>query len=226
MATAVRLSARPATHTSTLLACGILAGPIYVIVGALEMLFRPGYDPLRHDLSLMANGDFGWIHTSLLILTGLLVIASSIGMRAAMHDGPGSVWAPRAIALYGLGLVAAGFFAADPAYGFPPGTPADAHAVSWHGLLHILAGVIGFAGFIAACFVVARRFSWREQTGWALFSRVTGALFTAAFIGIAMGSQQGGVVSTIVILVFTAAVVLAWAWLSLVQLQLGEEVAS
>ena len=50
-------SSRPASATSLLLACGIAAGPLYVVVGALEMFTRPGFDPLRHDLSLMANGD-------------------------------------------------------------------------------------------------------------------------------------------------------------------------
>ena len=226
MAAALRPAVRSVPHARALLFCGIVAGPIYVVVGALEVLLRPGFDPLRHDLSLMANGDFGWIHTSLLIGTGLLVILSAFGMLAATPDGPASVWAPRLVALYGLGLVGAGLFAADPALGFPPGTPADEHAVSWHGLLHLVSGAIGFVGLVTACFVVARRFSSRGQAGWALFSRVTGVLFAAAFIGIASGSQQGGLTGTLVILAFTAAVILGWAWLSLMQLQLSTEVAS
>ena len=98
--------------------------------------------------------------------------------------------------------------------------------MSWNGLLHLITGAIGFVGFIAACFVIARRFSWRGQRGWATFSRLTGVVFAAAFIGIASGSQQGGIVSTIVILAFTFAVVLAWTWLSLMELQLTQEVAS
>ena len=216
-------AARPAT--SALLACGIAAGPLYVLVGALEMLTRPGFDPLRHDLSLMANGDFGWIHTSLLIVCGLLVVASSVGMRNALRGGLASIWGPWLVALYGIGLIGAGIFAADPAYGFPPGTPADEHSVSLHGLMHLVSGAIGFVGLIAACFVVARRFSARKQAGWAAFSRVTGVVFAAAFVGIASGSQQGGAITTIVIVAFTAAVVLGWAWLSAVQLQLTREVA-
>jgi hypothetical protein len=200
----------------------VVAGPLYVIVGGLEMLFRPGFDPLRHDLSLMSNGDFGWIHTSLLVLTGLLVVASSFGMRRALRDGPASAWGPWLVALYGVGLIGAGIFAADPAYGFPPGTPADEHGVSFHGLMHLVSGATGFVGFIAACFMMARRFSWRGRRGWATFSRVTGAVFAAAFVGIVAGSQQGGVVSAVVILAFTGAVVLGWAWLSAMQLQLAK----
>jgi hypothetical protein len=218
-------SLRPASPTIALLACGIAAGPLYILVGAIEMLTRPGFDPTRHDLSLMSNGDFGWVHISLLIVTGLLVVASSVGMCQALRDGPASLWGPRLIALYGLGLVGAGIFVADPAFGFPPGTPADAHAVSWHGLMHIVSGAVGFVGFIAACFVIARRFSSRHERGWAACSRVTGVVFAAAFLGIASGSQRGGAVTTVVILAFTAAVVLGWAWLSAMQRQLTKEVA-
>jgi hypothetical protein len=218
-------SLRPASPTIALLAGGIAAGPLYILVGAIEMLTRPGFNPTRHDLSLMSNGDFGWVHISLLIVTGLLVVASSVGMRQALREGRATLWAPLLIGLYGLGLVGAGIFVADPAYGFPPGTPADAHAVSWHGLLHFVSGAVGFVGFIAACFVIARRFSSRHERGWAAFSRVTGAVFAAAFLGIAAGAQQGGLVSTVVILAFTAAVVLGWTWLSAMQLQLTKEVA-
>ena len=61
----------PAKLTGVLLICGVVAGPIYIIVGGIEMLTRPGFDPTRHDLSLMSNGDWGWIHISLLVLTGV-----------------------------------------------------------------------------------------------------------------------------------------------------------
>jgi len=92
--------------------------------------------------------------------------------------------------------------------------------------MHLVCGSLGFVGFIAASFVLARRFSWRGQRGWAVYSRTTGAVFAVAFVGIASGSQQGGLVSTVVILAFTAAVIIGWAWLSAMQLQLKREVAS
>src|SRR3981081_3930853 len=85
------------------------------------------------------------------------------------------------IGLYGAGLVGAGIFTADPAFGFPPGTPADYHAVSWHGLMHLVSGAIGFCGLIAACMVFARRFAGIGQTGRAAYSVATGVIFFAAF---------------------------------------------
>jgi hypothetical protein len=85
-------------------------------------------------------------------------------------------------------LIGAGFFTADPAFGFPPGTPADAHTISWHGLLHFIAAAIGFLALIAASVVMARRFASQGHQGWAAYSLVAGMLFFAAFIGVAMGS--------------------------------------
>ena len=209
--------------TRVLLLCGVVAGPLYVIVGAIEMLTRPGFDPTRHDLSLMSNGDWGWIHISLLILTGLLTIAGAVGMRRVLRGGRGGTWGPLLLGIYGLGLIGAGFFTADPALGFPPGTPANAHAVSWHGLLHFICGGIGFLGLIAACFVFARRFAAQRQRGWVAYSVATGVIYLAAFAGIAVGSNSVGVIMTIVILAFSVAVVLGWAWVSAMAAKLLSE---
>ena len=119
------------------------------------------------------------------------------------------------LGLYGLGLVGAGVVIADPALGFPPGTPEDAAAISWHGLMHFVAGGIGFLGLIAACFVFARRFVALKQPGWAAYSAATGVIFLAAFFGIASGSKGAGVS-----LAFAIAVVIAWVWLSMLSARL------
>lgn len=208
-------SAAPATNlTRALLTGGVLAGPLYITVGALELLIRPGFDLRRHSLSLLSNGDWGWIHITMLVSTGLLTMAGAAGMRRVLHGDQSGTWGPFLIGLYGVGLIGAGCFVADPALGFPPGTPADANAVSWHGLMHLLSGGVGFLGLIAACFVFARRFAVRKHWGWAVYSMVTGVLFFAAFVGIATGSQHGGAILTVVNLAFSVAVVLGWTWVS------------
>jgi hypothetical protein len=81
--------------------------------------------------------------------------------------------------------------------------------VSWHGILHFVAGGIGFGCLIAACFVVARRYAAEGRRGWARYSRVTGALFLAGFLAVASGAPGTN-------LVFTAAVLLVLGWLSAV----------
>ena len=216
-------SSSDAKLTRVLLLCGVVAGPLYVIVGVIEMLTRPGFDVTRHDLSLMSNGDWGWVHSSLLILTGLLTCACAIGMRRVLRGSRGGTWAPLLLGIYGLGLIGAGFFSADPALGFPPGTPANAHAVSWHGLMHFVSGGIGFLGLIAACFVFARRFAAQRLRGWAVYCIATGVIYLAAFAGIAVGSNAVGVITTTVILAFSVAVVIGWAWISVMSTKLLTE---
>lgn len=194
--------------TRALLSCGLIAGPFYLVVGLIQALTRPGFDPLRDDLSLLANGTLGWIQITNLVLTGLLMLAFAVGMRQVLPAAPGRTWGPILLGIYGLGLIGAGFFTADPAFGFPPGTPADAHTISWHGLLHIITAGIGFLALIAACFVFASQFASRRQRGWAAFSLATGAIFFAAFAGVVAGSGQSWSV-----IGFWIGIVFAWAWI-------------
>jgi hypothetical protein len=195
---------------------GVLAGPVYVLLGLVQMVIRPGFDPTRQDLSLLSNGNLGWIQIGNFLLTGSLVIAAALGMRRVLG---GRAWEPWLLGMYGLGLIGAGIFVADPMNGFPLGTPAGAPVhPTIHGLLHIIVGAFGFVGLIAACFVFARRFLTRQQPEWAVYSLLTGSVFLAGFFGIAAGSQQKSPMLQIVTLAFTAAVLLAWSWISAVSI--------
>jgi len=195
--------------TKVLLACGVVAGPVYLIVGLAQAFTRPGVDITRHDLSLLSNGDLGWIQVANLIITGLLVLASAVGIRQALYDGIGKTWGPLLVGVYGLGLIGAGIFKADPAMGFLVGTPADAMTISAHGLLHFITGGVGFLALIVACFVFARRFATLHQRGWAAYSVITGMVFLAGFFGIASGSGNSWTVLGLWI-----GVVFAWTWIS------------
>jgi hypothetical membrane protein len=64
-----------------LLACGIAAGPLYVIVEIAQMLTRDGFHMRRHALSLLSNGRPGWIQIANVLASGLLVILGAIGPR-------------------------------------------------------------------------------------------------------------------------------------------------
>ncbi len=168
---------------------------------------RGACDPARHEWSLLANGHLGWIQIANFIVSGLMMVAAAVGLRRAM--GRIGRWAPRLWAGYGLGLVSAGIFRADPSMGFPPGTAAGPGPVSWHGMLHLVSAMIGFGCLIASCVVLARRMSAEGRRGWAACSWGTGVVFLAAFAGVASG---GGSVATT--LGFVAAVLLAWAWIA------------
>jgi len=203
-----KISTDNAKLTNSLLTCGIVAGPLYIVLGLIQMAIRPGFDVTRHALSLLANGELGWIQTLNFLVTGILLIFGVIGVKDLLQSGIGSTWAARMLGLYGLGLVGASLFKADPALGFPPGTPLENNPISWHGMLHFVVGTIGFIGFIAACFIFARRFKSLRRSGWAWYSLITGILFLVSFIGIASGSK--GPVS----LFFAIAVALGFIWIS------------
>jgi hypothetical membrane protein len=204
--------ATPAPRTArSLLGYGVVAGPLYVVVSLAQALTRDGFDLSRHAWSLLGNGGLGWIQIANFIVAGLMVVAAAVGLRRALAGGRGRTWAPILVAGYGVSLVGAGVFRADPAQGFPAGTP-ETTVVSWHGVLHLMIGGVGFLCLIVACFVLGSRFARDGHRGLAWFSRVTGAVFFAGFAGIASGPYGPTT------LAFAAAVLTVWAWLTVVSI--------
>lgn len=205
----------PVRITKSLLGYGVIAGPIYVVVAAAQILTREGYDPTRHAVSQLSNGDLGWIQIVNFLVTGAMTIAAAVGVRRALGPGKKSAWASGLLGAYGLGVFCAGIFRADPSDGFPPGTPPGMGEVSWHGLTHFAVAGLGFLCLVAACLVMGAWFARKNEAGWAWYSRITGIVFGASFVALASGS--GGAT---VVLVFTAAVVAAWAWLAAISVKL------
>jgi hypothetical protein len=209
--------------TSVLLTGGIVAGPLYVIVSLAQALTREGFDLTRHAWSVLANGDLGWIQIANFLITGTLFIGCAVGLRRSWRHGPGGfggyppgnqhrpgqVWAPRLLAIHGLGMIGAGVLTADPSLGFPEGTPADYRAMSWHGIAHMVAAMAGFLAVFACTLVVARRFANQGRHGWAVASRVVGAGFLTSFIALAAsGGHPAAVIG------FTVGVVVLMGWLA------------
>jgi len=113
---------RESRITKSLLGYGVIAGPVFVVVSLAQALTRPGFDPARHAWSLLSNGDLGWIQVTNFVAAGLMTAALAVGLRRA---GAGT-WAPRLIGVYGLSLVAAGVFRADPALWCPAASASSA----------------------------------------------------------------------------------------------------
>lgn len=198
---------RESRITRSLLGYGVITGPVYAGVSLAQALTRAGFDPARDAWSLLSNGPLGWIQITNFVTAGLMTAALAVGLRRA---GTGR-WLPRLLGGYGASLIAAGIFRADPA---------GATTVSWHGMLHLMCGSIGFLCLILACLVAGRAFARAGASGWARFSRVTGAVFLAAFAGIAAGPH--GALTT---LPFTAAVILACAWVSALSVRIYRRTA-
>src|ERR1700754_1044163 len=141
--------------TRALLACGVAAGPLFVLLILGQAMTRDGFDPRRHPLSMLSLGEQGWIQITNFLISGLLVVASAAGLRRVLRPGSaGRTWGPLLIGVYGAALIWAGVFTTDPAEGYPPGTP-DGGPVqfSWHGQLHNFAPVGMGLALSVACLV-------------------------------------------------------------------------
>src|ERR1700716_1879 len=205
--------------TKALLSCGVVAAPLFTVVAVIEMFTRNGFDLRRHDLSLLSNGDLGWIQIANFVVAGFLVVGGAVGIRRAIPSGRATTWGPLLLGIYGLGWIGAGVFVADAMNGFPPGTPNGFPAsASWHSWMHLASGSVGFLALIVACLVFARRFAGLGQRGWMAYSIVTAILVLAAVVGISSGSQQ----PTIIIAFFIAGI-LSLAWVSALSLRMISE---
>jgi Protein of unknown function (DUF998) len=191
------------------LVAGAVAGPLYVCVGTLEAVLRRGFDIRVHSLSLLANGSTGWIHSTMMVTTGLLTVIGALGLGAVQRASR-SYAMIIGMVVYGLGIAAAGLLRADPAEGFPLGTPAGPSAVvTASGIGHLVAGGIGFLGLIVACLACARRAAHTGDNAWAACSAAIGVYYLVAFAGIASGAGNPAIN-----IAFTVAVALGWGWLT------------
>jgi hypothetical protein len=155
----------------------------------------------------LANGEYGWIQIANFLLAGVLVLAGALGIRRRLHPGMAGTWGPILLAIWGVGLLGAGLFVADPAPGYPPGNPSGASGMSSSGLAHLVFGALGFYAIIGASFVFARRFASVGARGWAFYSAFTGVAFLASFSAVASGST-----SAAALLGLYAAITWTWIW--------------
>ena len=152
---------RPASASRRLLLAGVAAGPVFLTAGLLQAATREGFDLERHALSQLALGPGGWVQVVNFLLAGALLVVASRGLRAALGPGVGAVWGPRLVAGFGAGMLIAGAFVADPAYGFPVGTAEGPGQVSGRGALHALGFAVAMLSWVSACVVLARALAAR-----------------------------------------------------------------
>jgi hypothetical protein len=92
---------RRIAETRTLLACGVVAGPLFVAGSLVQAFTREGYDLGRHPISLLSLGDLGWLQVTNFVVTGALYVACAVGLRRALQSGPGGTWGPRLVGALG-----------------------------------------------------------------------------------------------------------------------------
>ncbi len=162
------------TCTKLLLLAGL--GPaLYVVVLLLDSLTRPGYNPLHHFGSELANGDRGWLMIANFVTAGTLTICFAFGLRNVLRGGRGAVAAPALVGLFGLGLVVAGVFVADPKPGYPPGSTGTVNPTP-HSLIHDANLFPTWTVMTIAMLVLATRFAVDRQWVWTWYSTASAVL--------------------------------------------------
>jgi len=209
MITSLRVTTTRATKVNTtaaLLACGAVAGPLFLVVVFIQAFTRRGFSMTIHPPSLLSLGDGGWIQVANFIVCGLLFVAAGAGLRRATR----ATWGPILIACVGAGMVIGGLFSADPGLGFPAGAPAgQPTTMTWHAMLHLTGFGIGYSALVAACFVYARRY-W--------YSAIAGGVTALCFVYVMSGLSHGNLIP------LWLALVVGWTWISIIPVrQLARE---
>ncbi|GAA0991706.1 hypothetical protein GCM10009555_079460 [Acrocarpospora macrocephala] len=200
------------TSTRTLLIAAALVAPVYGIVSYGQAFTRESFDLTRHPLSVLSNGDLGWLQISTFVVMGVLAVAGSIGLRRALRGRLGGVWAPRLVLVFGVTTVLAGIFTMDPMDGFPTGTPLGMPAsMSWHSIAHNASASIGFTALIVACFIFGRHYSQAGRTGYAAGSVASAVIFLAGEVWAISGGHAGA-------LTLGVGALVAVSWLTVVAL--------
>jgi hypothetical protein len=175
--------------TRALLACGVVAGPLYVMATMAQALTRDGFDLTRHRFTLLTTGDLGWIHQANMVGVGVLTVLLAVGVRQVMRTGRGAVWGPRLLGLVGVAYLFGGLLTADPVAGFPPGTTPERVQTTVQGAVQNASRSVSSLFLIATCVMVARWFAAEGRRSWAWFY---GAAIPVAFaalmaVGFAVG---------------------------------------
>src|SRR5687767_10154391 len=130
--------------TTKLLSAGMIAGPFFILVSLVQASTREGFDWIRHPASLLSLGGLGFLQIANFVITGALFIACAVGLKRIVTVGVGRKWLARLFVLVGVAFILGGVFVADPAFGFPPGSPEGVpKTMSWNSMIHGFAPVIG-----------------------------------------------------------------------------------
>jgi hypothetical protein len=221
---AARATERVGVSTRTLLLAGVVAPSAFIATFTVEGAFQAGYDPIRHFVSLLSLGDGGLIQVAAFIAGGLLFAAFGMGLRRRWPRTGAARRVPQLVIVVGGALVACGVFVADPALGYPPGTPPGIPTeISWHGGLHYLGALVVFLGLASAIAISARYAPVVASRRWAAYSLASAAIVLGAWLGGFLLTGPSGIVEQAGLLQ-RVAVVAGFQWVTataLIELRKG-----
>jgi hypothetical protein len=212
--------------TKILLTAGTVAGPLFTLLWILESLTGANYNPLRHPVSSLALGEFGWTQIANFIIAGLLMLAFALGLWRVLRIQRASIWGSLLVALWGMGLLGAGVFLTDPVSGYPLGTPDLLLNPTSHGALHDQLSLVGFLALTVACFVFSYRFARQGERGWSFYSMLTGILFPVGIVLSSVAFSQNASLVAFGGLIQRLTITVGWTWLTLLAIHFQKALMS
>jgi hypothetical protein len=213
------------TKTKVLLACGTIGPPLFILAFLIEGATRSDYNPLRHPVSSLSIGEFGWIQAANFIITGMLFLFFAIGLRRVLQSSIGEFWGALLIGLVGIGLIGAGIFTTDPLFGYPTNKALVLAQYSFHGHLHDLFSILVFFCLPAACLVFRRRLIATGERGWAAYSAFTGIAMFVTFVLAGMGFKQFSTLVNLAGVFQRLSIAIGWSWITLIAIHLMKTTA-
>jgi Protein of unknown function (DUF998) len=211
----------------TKIACGVVAGPVFVSVFTALGAKRVGYDWRRHAVSSLATGREGWAQRANFMLAGGLYCIAASGLAQSRRRAVGSSLVPALTLAAGVGLIGSGLFVTDPVAGFPAPEPArdgcfgaqPELAPTRAGRVHNVCAIPIFVGIPAAALVSAASAASRREYRWAAYCAGSGVgmtgncmLFGAAFGGAPRLIRRGGLFQRV-------SIITGFGWLSALSLR-------
>ena len=189
-----------------LLMCGVVAGPLFMIVSIVQGVTRQSFNLTHQPISFLSLGSLGWLQMSNFVVAGLLVMVFSIGVRQTLRSEAGGSGRPFAVSGVGLGLIIAGLFHPDPGFGYPQGTPEGAPTtITYHSQMHGVGFTLSFVFFVIACVVFARAEAKQRRWLWVVYTAVS----AVASLVLALWPGNDGIA-----LRDLFAAVFLWAWMT------------
>jgi hypothetical membrane protein len=205
----------------------LTAGPVgslfFILSFTVQGLYRTGYDPSLHPVSSLSLGPMGWMQIYSFVITGLLIIGFSFGVKRSFLARRYSRRISHFILAAGIGLTGAGVFSTDPVYGYPPQLPLRLAQFTWQGHLHDFFSLMVFVGIPAAALTSWKYFVITGQKGISIFSLFAALTVLLAFILAGAGFKQAPVFVDFAGLLQRASIIGGCTWLTVLGIYLIKE---
>lgn len=194
-----------------LLIVGMATAVVFVAILLVEGALRPGYDPTYHTVSELSLGDRGWIQIANFLQMGVGMFAFAVGIHRTLNTLVGAIL----LAIFGVGMMAAGAFLPAPKRGYPPGAPTwTPDQLSWHHQVHdVVGGPVAFLAIFGACLTLVGRL----DGPWRLYTVLTATIGLALTIWTALAYRRDAVNTG---LVQRALILVYWSWIVLMGVHL------